>query len=110
MDVGRSTSSLGKVSILRSTCFLSVEGTSWSDGGMDLLDFKNTLEGLRGEEVDFNMPHGFGAFIHHLSPAIPRLLLVSNFLQHLAEHLGDPTSITSIVLELLNISIWKSNP
>jgi hypothetical protein len=55
----------------------SIEGTSWSDGGMDLLDLKNSLEGVGGEDLDLNMPHGFGAFIRHLSPIIPRLLLVS---------------------------------
>jgi hypothetical protein len=64
MDVGRSTSSFGKVSILHSIQELamartsdhvsltssitnsSIEGTSWSDGGMDLLNFKNSSEGL----------------------------------------------------------------
>jgi hypothetical protein len=35
---------------------------------MDLLDFKNSSKRLGGEDVDLNMPHGFGAFIHHLSP------------------------------------------
>jgi hypothetical protein len=73
---------------------------------MDLLDFKNFSEGLRGEDVGLNMPHGFGAFIRHLSPVIPWLLLVSQFLQHL----GDLASITSVVLELVNISIWKLRP
>jgi hypothetical protein len=72
---------------------------------MDLLNFKSSSEGLGGEDVDLNMPHGFRAFICHLSPVIPRLLLVSQFLQHLPEHLGDLASITSIVLELANISI-----
>jgi hypothetical protein len=64
MDVDRSTSSLEKIGILRSIQKLamtrmsdhvsligsimnsSVEGTSWSDGGMDLLDLKNSSEGL----------------------------------------------------------------
>jgi hypothetical protein len=64
MDVGRSTSSLGKVSILRSIQELvmmqtsdhvslmssimnsSVEVASRSNGCMDLLDFKNSWKGL----------------------------------------------------------------
>jgi hypothetical protein len=64
MDVGKSTSSLGKVSILRyiqdlamarmsdhvsfagSITKSSIEGTPWSDCGMDLLDFKNSSKGL----------------------------------------------------------------
>jgi hypothetical protein len=64
MDVGRSTSSLGKVSILRSIQELvmmqtsdhvslmssimnsSVEVASRSNGYMDLLDFKNSWKGL----------------------------------------------------------------
>jgi hypothetical protein len=64
MDVGRSTSSLRKMGILRSIQELammrtsdhvslmsnitnsSIEGTSWSDGGMDLLGLKNSSEGL----------------------------------------------------------------
>jgi hypothetical protein len=77
---------------------------------MDLLDFKNSSEGLGGEDVDLNMPHGFGAFIHQLNPVILRLLLVSQLLQHLLEHLGDLASITSVMLKLANISIWKMNP
>jgi hypothetical protein len=47
---------------------------------MDLLDLKNSSEGLRGEDVDLNMSHGFRNFIRHLSPVIPQLLLVSHFL------------------------------
>jgi hypothetical protein len=77
---------------------------------MDLLDFKNTLKGLAGEDVDLNMPHEFGDFIHHLGSIILRLLLITQFLQHLIEHLGDLASITSVVLELANISVWKTNP
>jgi hypothetical protein len=106
MDVGRSTSSLGKVGILRSIQELvmtrmsdhvsltggitnfSVEVASWSNGGMDLLDFKNSSKGLWGEDVDLNMPHGFGSFICHLSSIIFWLLLVSQFLQLLLEHVG----------------------
>jgi hypothetical protein len=98
MDVDRSTISLGRVSILCSIQDLvmmrtsdhvslmgsitnsSVEGVPWGDGGMDLLDLKNSLEGLRGEDVDLNMSHGFRNFIRHLSPVIPQLLLVSHFL------------------------------
>jgi hypothetical protein len=98
------------ISLASSITNSNVEGTSWSNGSMDLLDFKNSSEGLRGEDVDFNMPHKFGAFIRHLSPIIPQLLLVSQFLQHLPEHLGDLASITFVVLELANISIWKSSP
>jgi hypothetical protein len=101
MDVGRSTSTLGKVGILHSIQELmmmrtsdhvslpsgitnsNVEGASWGDGYMDLLDFKNSSEVLGGEDVDLNMPHQFGDFIRHLSPIILWLLLVSLFLQHL---------------------------
>jgi hypothetical protein len=111
MDVARSTSSLGKVSILHSIHDLamtqmsdhvsltgsimnsSIEVASWGDGCMDLHDFKNSSEGHGGEDVDLNMLHGFGAFIHHLSPVILRLVLISQFLQHLPEHLGDLASI-----------------
>jgi hypothetical protein len=128
MDVGRSTSSLGKVSILHSIQELamtrmsdhvswtgsipnsSIEGMPWGDGCMDLLDLKNSSEGLGGKDVDLNMPHGFRAFIRHLSPVIPWLLLVSQLLQSLPEHLGDLASITSVVLELVNTSVWKSSP
>jgi hypothetical protein len=88
----------------------SIEVASLWGGCMDLLDFKNSSKGLGGEDVDLNMPHGFGAFIRHLSPVIPRLLLVSQFLHHLLEHLGDLASITSVMRELANISIWKMNP
>jgi hypothetical protein len=77
---------------------------------MNLLDFKNSSEGPWGQDVNLNMPHGFGSFISHLSPIILRLLLVSQFLQHCPGHLGDLASITSVVLELTNISIWKSSP
>jgi hypothetical protein len=55
----------------------SVEGMSWSDGSMDLLDFKKSSDGLGGDDVDLNMSHGVRSFIHHLSPVILRLLLVS---------------------------------
>jgi hypothetical protein len=84
----------------------SVEVASWGDGCMDLLDFKNFSKGLGGEDVDLNMPHGFRAFIRHLSSIIIWLLLVTQFLQHLE----DFASITSVVLELVNISVWKTNP
>jgi hypothetical protein len=77
---------------------------------MDLLDFKNSSEGLGGEDVDFTTPHGFGTFICLLSTIILWLLLISQLLQHLPEHVGDLASVTSIVLELANISIWKMNP
>jgi hypothetical protein len=64
MDVGRSTSSLGKVTIICSIQELvmmwtsdlvsltgaimnsSVEVASWSNGGMDLLEFKNSSKRL----------------------------------------------------------------
>jgi hypothetical protein len=128
MDVGRSTSSLGKVRIFRSIQELamarmsdhvglagsimnsSIEGASWSDGCMDLLDLKNSSERLGGEDVDLEMPHGFEAFIRHLCPIILRLLLVSQFLQHLTKHLGNLANITSIILKLVNIPVWKKNP
>jgi hypothetical protein len=76
---------------------------------MALLDLKNSSEGLVGKDVDLNMPQGFRAFICHLSPIILWLLLISQFLQHL-EHLRDLASITSVVLEFVNISMWKMNP
>jgi hypothetical protein len=76
---------------------------------MDLLNFKNSSEGLGGEDVDLNMPHGFGAFICHLSSVILQLLLVSQSLQHLLEHLGDLASITSVMLELANVLVQKTN-
>jgi hypothetical protein len=64
MDVSRSTSSLEKVSTLHSIQELamtrmsdhvsltdgitnsSIEVASWSNGSMDLLDFKNSLKGF----------------------------------------------------------------
>jgi hypothetical protein len=64
MDVGRSSSSLGKVSILHSIQELammqmsnhvslmggimksSIEVASWGNGVMDLLDLKNSSKGL----------------------------------------------------------------
>jgi hypothetical protein len=67
MNVGRSTRSLGKVSTFRSIQELAmartsdhvalvgsirdsgVEGMSWGDGYIDLLDHKNSSERLRGE-------------------------------------------------------------
>jgi hypothetical protein len=128
MNVARSTSSLGKVSILHSIQDLamartsdhvslassvmnsSIEGASWSDGCLDVLNLKNSSKGLGGEDVDLSMPHGFGAFIHHLSPAILCLLLVSQLLPHLPKHIGVLVGITSIVPELANIPIWKMNP
>jgi hypothetical protein len=76
---------------------------------MDLLDLKHSPKGLGGEDVDLHMSHRFGAFIHHLSPIVLRLLLISQFLQHLLQHLRDLASITSVVLELVNISIRKMN-
>jgi hypothetical protein len=127
MDVGRSTRSLGKVSTFYSIQELAmartsdhvglagsirdfgVEGMSWGNGRMDLLDLKNSSERLRGEDVDLNMSHGFRVFIRHLSPIILRLLVISHFLQHLPEHLGDVANITSIMLELANISVQKMN-
>jgi hypothetical protein len=95
MDVGRSTSSLRKVSILRSVQVLamagtgyhislkcsitnpSVESTSWSNGCMNLFHLKNSYEGLASEDVDLNIPDGFGAFIGHLSAKVLWLLLVA---------------------------------
>jgi hypothetical protein len=77
----------------------------WGDGCMDLLDFKTSMEGLGGKDLDLNMPHGFRAFIHHLSPVIPQLHLISLLLQYLPEHLGDFASITSFMLELADISV-----
>jgi hypothetical protein len=79
---------------------------SWGDGCMDLLDLKNSSKILKGEDVDLNTPHGFGAFMCHLSPLILLLLVISQFLQHL----GELASSTSIMLELANISVWKTNP
>jgi hypothetical protein len=128
MDVVKSTSSLGKVSILCSIQELammlmsdhvslmgsitnsSIEVVSWGDGCMDVLDFKNSSKGLGGEDVDLNMPHRFRAFISHLSSIILWLLLVTQFLQHLPEHFGDLASITFVVLEHANILVWKMNP
>jgi hypothetical protein len=127
MDVGRSTSTLRKVSILHSIQELVmtqmsdhlsltggimnsiVEVASWSNGGMDLIDFKNSSKRLWGEYVDLNMPPEFRVFIRHLSPIILRLLLVTQFLQHLPEHLRDLAGITSVVLELANMSVREMN-
>jgi hypothetical protein len=88
----------------------SVEVAPRGDGCMDLLNFKNSSKGHGGEDVDLNMPHGFRAFICHLSSIILWFLLVTQILQHLTECLGYLASITSVVLELANISVWKMNP
>jgi hypothetical protein len=87
----------------------SIKVVSRSNGGMDLLNFKNSSKGFGGEDVDLNMSHRFKAFIRHLSSIILRLLIITQFLQHLPEHLGNVASITSVVLELTNISVWKMN-
>jgi hypothetical protein len=96
MDVGTSTSSLGKVSILHSIQELamsrmsnhvslagsimnsSVEGTSWGNGSMDLLDLKYYSKGLGGQDVDLHMSQGFRAFICHLSPIVLRFFSYPN--------------------------------
>jgi hypothetical protein len=88
MDVGRSTISLGKVGILPSIQELamtrmsdhvsltgglmnsSIEVASWGDGGLDVLDIKNSSKGLGDEDVDLSMPHRFGVFICHMSSII----------------------------------------
>jgi hypothetical protein len=88
----------------------SIEVASWGNGCMDLLDIKNSLKGLGSEDVDSNMSHGFRACIRHLSSILLWLLIITQFLSHFTEHLGDPASITSVVLELVNISIQKTNP
>jgi hypothetical protein len=88
----------------------SIEGTSWGNGVMDLLDLKNSSEGLGGKDVDLNMPHGFRAFIRHFESIVLRLLLIYKFVQRLLEHLGNFASITSVMQELANISIRKMNP
>jgi hypothetical protein len=98
------------VSLMGGITNSSVEAASWNNGCMDLLNFKNSSEGLGGEDVDLNMPHGFKAFIRHLSSIILQLLLIFQFLQHIPKHLGDLASITSVVLELVNISVQKMNP
>jgi hypothetical protein len=123
MDVGRSTTSLGKMGIFHSIQELamarmsdhvsspssimnsSVEGTSWSNGCMDLLQLKYFSKGLGSEDVDLNMSHRFRAFMCHLSPEVILLPLISQFLQHLPDNLRDLARITSIMLELANISV-----
>jgi hypothetical protein len=71
---------------------------------------KTPLRVLGGEVVDLNMPHEFGGFIRHLCLEVLQLLLIVQFLQHLLEHLGDLANITSIILELANIPVRKTNP
>jgi hypothetical protein len=84
MVVGRSATSLGKVGILCSIQELvmtrmsdhvsltgdimnsSIEVASWSNGGMGLLDIKNSSKGLGSEDVDLNMPHGFWSLLTSL--------------------------------------------
>jgi hypothetical protein len=76
---------------------------------MNLFHLKNSFVGLGNEDVDLNKPDWFGAFIGHLSAKIFLLLLIAQFLQHILEHLGDISSFTSIILELVNITVWKTN-
>jgi hypothetical protein len=52
----------------------------------------------------------FRAFIRHLRSIILRMLLATQFLQHLPEYLGDLDIITSVMLELANILVQKMNP
>jgi hypothetical protein len=95
MDVGRSTSSLRKVSILHSVqelamagtgdhislkCSIinpSVESTSWSNGCMNLFHLKNSSERLGSEDIDLNMLDRFRAFIGLLSAKVLWLLLIA---------------------------------
>jgi hypothetical protein len=65
------------VSLAGSITNSSIEIASWSDGGMDLLDLKYSSEGLGDEDVDLNMPHGFGSFLRHLHHVILWLPLIS---------------------------------
>jgi hypothetical protein len=44
---------------------------------MDLFHLINSSEGLGSEDVDLDMPDGFGAFIGYLSAKIFWLLLVA---------------------------------
>jgi hypothetical protein len=44
---------------------------------MDLFHLINSSKGLGSEDVDLDMPYGFGAFIGHLSAKIFWLLLVA---------------------------------
>jgi hypothetical protein len=55
----------------------SIEGASWSDGCMDILDIKKSSKRLGSEDVDMNMSHGFEAFIRHMHSMILQLLLIS---------------------------------
>jgi hypothetical protein len=61
----------------------SIERTSWSNGCIDFFHLKNSSERLGSEDVDLDMPDGFGAFIGYLSAKIFWLLLVAKLLQHL---------------------------
>jgi hypothetical protein len=44
---------------------------------MDLFHLINSSAGLGSEDVDLDVPDGFGAFIGYLSAKIFRLLLIS---------------------------------
>jgi hypothetical protein len=65
------------VSLVGNITSSHVEGETWSNDCMDLLDLKNSSDGLGGEDVDLNMPHGFRVFIRHLHQIILRLILVA---------------------------------
>jgi hypothetical protein len=43
---------------------------------MDLFHLKNSSEGFGSEDVDLNVPDGFGAFMGYLSAKIFWLLLI----------------------------------
>jgi hypothetical protein len=95
MDVSRPSCSLREMSILCSiqeltmariddhvclTCSItnpSIERTSRCNGCMYLFHLINSSEGLGSEDVDLDMPDGFGAFIAYLSAKIFWLLLVA---------------------------------
>jgi hypothetical protein len=57
MDLGRPTSLLVRRvnDGAKVTMYYSVEGASWGDGGMHLLDLKNSSKGVWGEDVDLDM-------------------------------------------------------
>jgi hypothetical protein len=48
---------------------------------MDLLDFKNSSEGLEGEDVDLDMPHGLAALIQNNQCHKYNIYYMNNVLQ-----------------------------
>jgi hypothetical protein len=76
---------------------------------MDLFHLINSSKGLGSEDIDLDVPGGFGAFIGYSSAKIFWLLLIAKLLQHLPKHLGIFPASNPPLQKFVNILIWKMN-